>query len=80
MNFDILDSQSGGIVDRCEGPAADGSCPRVRVGDVVPCAHRVLLATGGCAGIPYTVPGTATLCPVTLAESLQGQIVQSLVA
>ena len=79
MNFNILDRQAGQVVDRCEGPAPDGSCPRVRIGDVVACAQCLLVSADG-GGTPYLVPGTATLCPVTLAESLQGQVVGSLAA
>jgi hypothetical protein len=54
-----------------DGPAADGSCPRVAIGDVLPCAGHALMPAGSGAGAqPYAVSGQATLCPVTLAAAL----------
>ena len=66
----VLDESTGNEIRRCSGPAFDGSCPRVAVGGVLPCAgHVLVLATGGDA-IPYQVSRQATLCPVTLAAAL----------
>jgi hypothetical protein len=67
----ILDEATGREVERCTGPAADGSCPRVSVGDILPCAGHALVAERtGAVGRPYGVSGQATLCPVTLAAAL----------
>lgn len=67
----ILDAESGEEVQRCTGPAADGSCPRVALGDILPCAgHALAPATSPPSSQPYAVAGTATLCPVTLAAAL----------
>ena len=67
--FLILDESSGSEVQRCTGPAADGSCPRVKVGELLPCSGHALVPAES-TGQPYAVPGQATLCPVTLAAAL----------
>ncbi|MBV9101842.1 MAG: hypothetical protein JOZ46_10500 [Candidatus Dormibacteraeota bacterium] len=64
-----LDEAGGSELQRCAGPATDGSCPRVAIGHLLPCAGHVLIAAAPDA-LPYTVPGRATLCPVTLASAL----------
>jgi hypothetical protein len=67
----ILDEATGEEVQRCTGPAADGSCPRVEIGDILPCAGQALIPAGAAHGAqPYAVSGLATLCPVTLAAAL----------
>lgn len=67
----ILDVETGDEVQRCTGPAADGSCPRVVLGDILPCAGYALApATSALGSQPYAVAGRATLCPVTLAAAL----------
>jgi len=66
----ILDEKDGSLIGRCTGPAADGSCPRVAVGELVPCAGTELVSLGGGEDRPYDVPGTMTVCPVTLANML----------
>ena len=66
----ILDEEDGSVIGRCTGPAADGSCPRVAVGELVPCAGAELLTAGGIDGKPYDVASSMTLCPVTLASML----------
>ena len=67
----ILDVDSGEEVQRCRGPAADGSCPRVVMGAILPCAgHALASETSAPGSQPYAVAGTATLCPVTLAAAL----------
>lgn len=66
----ILD-QSGEEVRRCTGPLADGSCPRVTWGEILPCAGLALAPAGFARGSRvYAVSGQATLCPVTLAAAL----------
>ena len=65
----ILDEFTGSEVQRCSGPAPDGSCPRVAIGDLLPCAGRALEPEGS-AGQAYAVPAQATLCPVTVAAAL----------
>ena len=67
----ILDEASGGEVQRCIGQLPDGSCPRVAIGEILPCAGYALLPQHVAAGAqPYAVPGGATLCPVTVAAAL----------
>lgn len=67
----ILEGATGRETDRCTGPAADGSCPRVAIGDILPCAGCVLaLAVDGGEAVPYPVSRQATLCPVTVAAAL----------
>lgn len=67
----IVDEATGREIERCAGPAADGSCPRVTIGDVLPCSGHVLIPmTPGEAAFPYAVSGHATLCPVTVAAAL----------
>lgn len=66
----ILDEKDGSVIGRCTGPAADGSCPRVAVGELVPCAGTELVSPGAGAMHPYDVPASMTVCPVTLANML----------
>jgi hypothetical protein len=71
MTLFILDEATRREVQRCTGPAADGSCPRVAIGDVLPCAGHALMPAGsGASAQPYAVSGQAMLCPVTLAAAL----------
>jgi hypothetical protein len=65
----IFDEATGAEVQRCTGPASDGSCPRVAIGHLLPCAGHVLVPEDG-AERPYAVSAQATLCPVTLAAAL----------
>lgn len=66
----LLDPTTHAEVGRCGGPAPDGSCPAVNIGEVIACA--------GCAVVPaqatgtpvYTVARQMTLCPRTLAAAL----------
>jgi len=66
----ILDEATGAEMQRCIGPAADGSCPKCSIGDVLPCAGYRLRPDGVADQATYEVPGHATLCPVTLAAAL----------
>ena len=66
----LLDESTGDEIRRCAGPAPDGSCPRVAIGDVLPCAGHVIVLATGEGTIPYQVSRQATLCPVTIAASL----------
>lgn len=66
----ILDEETGGEVQRCTGPLPDGSCPRVAIGDILPCAGHALIPAAAAGGQPYAVSGQATLCPVTLAAAI----------
>ena len=66
----ILDEVSGVEVQRCTGPAADGSCPRVAIGDIIPCSGHALVPAGAHTTHPYAVSGQATLCPLTVAQAL----------
>ncbi len=71
MTLLILDEATAREVQRCIGPAADGSCPRVAIGELLPCAgHALTHAETVGAAQPYAVSGQATLCPVTLAAAL----------
>ena len=69
-NLLILDEASGEQVQRCYGPAPDGSCPRVNIGDILPCAGHALRPADAVAGRRYSVSAQATLCPVTIAAAL----------
>jgi hypothetical protein len=67
----FLDEASGDEVQRCHGPASNGSCPRVSIGDILPCAGYALRpADAGAAQRFYSVSAQATLCPVTIAAAL----------
>ncbi|MDQ2959611.1 MAG: hypothetical protein M3R48_00955 [Candidatus Dormibacteraeota bacterium] len=67
----VIDHATGQELQRCTGPASDGSCPRVEIGDILPCSGHGLVAAGAPGGVqPYAVSGGATLCPVTLAAAL----------
>ena len=67
----IVDEATGREIERCAGPAADGSCPRVTIGDMLPCAGHVLVPLAPAdRAFPYAVSGHATLCPVTVAAAL----------
>ncbi len=67
----IIDEKSGVEIQRCSGPARDGSCPRVAIGDILPCAcHGLRPAQTATGEQMYAVSGQATLCPVTLAAAL----------
>ena len=67
----IVDEATGREIERCAGPAADGSCPRVTIGDILPCSGHVLIPLAPADGVfPYAVSGHATLCPVTVAAAL----------
>jgi hypothetical protein len=68
--FDILGLEPGDQNDHCRGPDSDGSCPRVGVGEVVPCAGCILQPASAGERRPYLVSRQATLCPVTLAQAL----------
>jgi hypothetical protein len=66
----ILDAASGAQVEQCTGPAPDGSCPRVVIGEVIPCAGHLLIRADAAGGLSYEVSAQMTLCPLTLAASL----------
>jgi hypothetical protein len=69
-NIRILDLASHRLVGSCAGPSADGACPRVAVGGVIPCAGFAILPAGASADRTYTVSPHMTLCPRTVAEAL----------
>ncbi len=66
----ILDPASHRRVSGCIGPSPDGSCPRVRIGAVIPCAGGELVPSWLPGASPYSVSKQMTLCPLTLAEAL----------
>ncbi len=67
----IGDVGTGIEIDRCAGPAPDGSCPRVAVGGVLPCSGHTLRSAAAPVGAEgYTVSNEATLCPLTVAAAL----------
>ena len=70
MTLLVLDESSSEVTQRCNGPSPDGSCPRVAIGELLPCAGHLLVPEGARAATPYAVAGRATLCPVTLAAAL----------
>jgi len=70
LDLRMLDPETGQEVARCVGPRPDGACPRVDIGDVLPCAGCSLLPAGAAAAMSYAVPAQMTLCPVTLALAM----------
>jgi hypothetical protein len=66
----MRDPYTGDEVARCIGPDADGRCPRVEVGEVLPCAGCLLLPRGAALSAGYPVDVHMTLCPVTLALAM----------
>jgi hypothetical protein len=69
-NILILDLATHRIAGACSGPSADGACPRVAVGGVIPCAGYAIVPAGARDAWPYTVSPQMTLCPRTVAEAL----------
>ncbi|HEY8676174.1 MAG TPA: hypothetical protein VIO13_09450 [Candidatus Dormibacteraeota bacterium] len=69
-NILILDLVTDGVVGGCGGPSADGACPRVAIGGIIPCAGYALVPAGARDARPYTVSSQMTLCPRTVAEAL----------
>lgn len=63
----MRDPVTGDVVSRCNGPRADGACPRVAVGEVLPCAGCILAPANAGSAAGYPVSTQMTLCPVTLA-------------
>jgi len=68
--MDIRVLQDGDEVARCTGPSADGSCPRVAIGDLVPCASHEVVPGRATQSRPCAVSGQSTICPVTLAAMI----------
>lgn len=68
--MDIRILEDGKELERCTGPAPDGSCPRVVAGDLLPCAGHAIVAGDGGPRQPYAVAGRATMCPITLASMI----------
>lgn len=66
----MRDPATGAEVSRCVGPRPDGSCPRVAVGAVLPCAGCLLVPAGAAFSAAYPVAQQMTLCPVTLALAM----------
>jgi hypothetical protein len=66
----ILDPVTHGVAGVCGGPSADGACPRVALGGIIPCAGYALVPAGARDSRPYTVSSHMTLCPRTVAEAL----------
>jgi len=66
----MLDVASGRVVGRCTGPTADGRCPRVTVGEILPCAGCALVPVDAPGAEAYTVSAGMTLCPITVALAL----------
>ena len=66
----MLDRVAHRMVGGCGGPSADGACPRVAVGGVIPCAGYAIVPAEAREARPYTVSPQMTLCPRTVAEAL----------
>lgn len=66
----ILEGASHRPVGACAGPDPDGSCPRVRIGAVIPCAGGELVPSWLPGASSYSVSKQMTICPLTLAEAL----------
>lgn len=72
MDADIVFLDTGTLreVGHCRGPAADGSCPRVAIGEVIACAGCIVAPAGSPRRVAYPVGAQMTLCPQTLAAAL----------
>ncbi len=68
----VIRDMTGRLVGRCDGPAPRGACPRVAMGDVVPCAGDSLAPDGPGRRLPYAVAPGETMCPITSALVLAG--------
>lgn len=66
----LLDPATHDELGRCAGPAPDGSCPAVSIGEVIACAGRAVIPDHAPGTPPYTVSRQMTLCPATLAAAL----------
>ena len=75
----ILAPGTHGVVGSCRGPSADGACPRVAIGEMIPCAGYALALSGARDARPYEVP-RMTLCPLTVAQALAVQSDWTLIA
>lgn len=67
LMFDLVTHR---IAGGCAGPSADGACPRVAIGGIIPCAGYALIPSGAPDASPYTVSPHMSLCPQTVAEAL----------
>jgi hypothetical protein len=76
----IFDPETDGVVSSCSGPCADGACPRVAIGEMVPCAGYGLALAGARDTRPYAVSPRMTLCPLTVAAALAVQSDSTLIA
>lgn len=63
------DPTTHAVAWNCQGPDERGACPRVAIGEMVPCIG-LWLANPDALSNPYTVPKGMTLCPVTLTHAL----------
>jgi hypothetical protein len=68
------------VVGSCSGPSANGACPRVAIGEMIPCAGYELALSGARDTRPYEVSPRMTLCPVTVAEALAVESDSTLIA
>lgn len=66
----ILAPGTHAVVGSCGGPSADGACPRVAIGEMIPCAGYELARSGAPGASLYEVSPHMTLCPLTVAEAL----------
>jgi hypothetical protein len=62
----------GAAKAHCSGPTPAGACPRVGVGETVPCAGSTIAPDRPGAWLPYKVPDAEVTCPVTTALALAG--------
>ncbi|HVC41524.1 MAG TPA: hypothetical protein VND54_06070 [Candidatus Saccharimonadales bacterium] len=76
----ILDPGTHNVVGSCSGPSANGACPRVAIGEMVPCASYELALSGARDARSYEVSPRMTLCPLTVAEALAVQSDSTLIA
>lgn len=73
-----VNERTGQIDAHCDGPLRNGACPRVAMGDVVPCSKHLLVRVGDPSMEGYAVPAELTICPVVLAQSLAVPVETSL--
>lgn len=76
----ILNPGTHGVIASCVGPSADGACPRVAIGEMVPCAGYELAPAGARNVRLYEVSPRMTMCPLTVAQALAVESDSSLIA
>jgi len=68
----VIRDSWGRTMAHCTGPAPDGRCPRVEIGETVPCAGCTIAPDGAAPAVRYTVGADEVSCPVIIGMALAG--------